>query len=395
MFGIETKERSKFMEIFVIALKILNVENSLILKMINEFSQDDFIELFGGNVLTIQYKYNLNFGKSMSILQDKNILNDSIEKAKEIIKLNKKNKIKTILISDKNYPQNLKNIPNPPALLYFKGRGFYKKHTKSIACVGTRNISEFGYNWVNELVPKLVNENFTIISGLAEGIDSESHKSCISNNGTTIAVVAHGLDMIYPSQNKDLADSILKNNGLIISEYPIGTEPQKQYFVKRNRIISGLSQGVIVFETKEKSGTMHTVNYATDQKKLIFTPLPKILNETTTALYKLCEDKISNPIVSPENYDKILHMLGYKIKNDKIKIKENRLNNTIGILTNMDLNKSILNDNLDFNDKKTMSVTVNSELYEQYKKFLDINNVKNKDIINALLLSFLKYYSKK
>lgn len=107
----------------------------------------------------------------------------------------------------------------------------------------------------------MAKENFSIISGLALGIDAESHKACLNVGGRTIAILAHGLDMIYPRENIELSKSILNNGGTLISEYPVGTKPDKFRFVDRNRIVSGLSKGTIVFETKEKSGTMHTVDY--------------------------------------------------------------------------------------------------------------------------------------
>lgn len=125
---------------------------------------------------------------------------------------------------------------------------------------------------MDRIVKGLVEANTVIVSGLAKGIDAESHRVCLENRGTTVAVLAHGLDTIYPKENSKLADAILENGGTLLSEYPIGTKGLKSNFVARNRLISGLSSGVIVFEASEKSGTMHTARFAYTQGKKIFCP---------------------------------------------------------------------------------------------------------------------------
>ena len=116
----------------------------------------------------------------------------------------------------------------------------------------------------------LAKHNINVISGLALGIDTNAHLGCLMNRGKTIAVVAHGLDMIYPTQNINLANEIIEKGGAIISEYPVGVRPRKENFPERNRLISGLSNGVVVIEAKEKSGSLITVECALEQGKDVF-----------------------------------------------------------------------------------------------------------------------------
>lgn len=136
--------------------------------------------------------------------------------------------------------------------------------------VGCRDCTEYGKKVSMEFSYKLAKEGICIISGLAKGIDSYSHIGCMKAKGKTIAVLGNGLDQIYPKENILLHNEIIKTGGLILSEYVIGTKPDKLNFPARNRIISGLSNGVIVVEAKDKSGTLITVDFALEQGKNIF-----------------------------------------------------------------------------------------------------------------------------
>lgn len=194
------------------------------------------------------------------------------------IKLNKE-QIKKINIGDYNYPENLNHIYNPPKQLYIIGDETILKG-RSIAIIGCRDCNEYGkrvsYNFAKEFTKR----NINVISGLARGIDTYAHKGTIdeikkninSKNkiGKTIAVLGCGLDVIYPPENKELYKQIIQSGGAIITEYPLGTVPMKQHFPARNRIISGLSDGVLVVEAKKKSGTMITVEHALEQGKDVY-----------------------------------------------------------------------------------------------------------------------------
>ena len=179
------------------------------------------------------------------------------------------NNIEIINIHDKSYPDKLKVIYDPPIVLYIKGNKNILNE-KAMAIVGCRLCTKYGENIANKLAYNLSLNNINVISGLARGIDSCAHKGTLKTNGKTIAVVGCGLDRVYPTENKTLFNEIINNNGAIISEYIIGTKPLAKNFPRRNRIISGLSDGVIVVEAREKSGTLITVDFALEQGKNIY-----------------------------------------------------------------------------------------------------------------------------
>ena len=186
--------------------------------------------------------------------------------------MKKLNEYKTKILSfgDKEYPYLLKNIYDPPKKIYYKGDINLLKHNKIIAMVGCRDCTNYGKRIAFRLSYLLNKNDFIIVSGLASGIDSYSHKGSVFLKRPTIAVLGNGLDYIYPKENKALEEEILNNGGLIISEYPNKTTPTRYTFPARNRIISGLSKGVIVVEAKEKSGSLITVDYALNQGRTVY-----------------------------------------------------------------------------------------------------------------------------
>ena len=181
----------------------------------------------------------------------------------------RKNDIKMITILDKNYPLKLKHIYDKPVILFARGN-IDLLSEKSIAIVGCRDCTEYGQNISKKLAYDLSKNDFCIVSGLARGIDKFAHLGALEANGKTVAVIGNGLDNIYPYENKNLCERIIQNNGLIVTEYIIGTKPSKMNFPARNRIISGLSDGVIVVEAKEKSGALITAEFALEQGKEVF-----------------------------------------------------------------------------------------------------------------------------
>ena len=169
---------------------------------------------------------------------------------------------------DDEYPKMLKNIYSPPIILYVIGE-FKESDKCAISIVGTRNPTNYGKTCAEKFSRELAANNITIISGLARGIDSIAHRGALRAGGRTIAVIGSGLDVIYPPENKDLFDSIAEN-GMIISEFEPGTKPDAQNFPRRNRIISGLSLGSLLIETKLNGGAMQTASYALDQNREVF-----------------------------------------------------------------------------------------------------------------------------
>lgn len=183
--------------------------------------------------------------------------------------------IREIKIEDKNYPHPLKKIANSPKTLYVKGE--IKEDEFFFAIVGTRLCSSYGKQIALEIAGRLAEAGLIIVSGLAPGIDTFAHKAALGKNKKTIAVLGTGLDekSIFPKENIDLARKIVATGGCLISEYPPGTAGSKFTFPNRNRIISGLSLGVLVIEAKKKSGALITANYAFSQKRKVFaTPGP-------------------------------------------------------------------------------------------------------------------------
>lgn len=206
----------------------------------------------------------------------KNIILSKNEKLLDYhIKYMKKNNIDIIHIYEEKYPQILKEIYDPPISLYIKGNKDILNN-KNIGIVGCRDCTDYGKKAAKYFAYNLAKENINIVSGLAKGVDSYAHLGCLStykenqNCGKTIAVVGNGLDMVYPKENIELENEIIKSGGAIISEYPCGTKPNKMNFPARNRIISGISSGVIVVEAKEKSGTLITVDFALEQGRDVF-----------------------------------------------------------------------------------------------------------------------------
>ena len=198
------------------------------------------------------------------ILNQKNRIN--LEKYAEYMQ---KHEIKMITIFDEKYPQNLRNIYDPPVVLYIRGNENIINEF-SIAIIGSRICSNYGKQVAKQFAYNLSKYNINIVSGLAKGIDTYAHVGTIQAKKTTIAVIGSGLDIIYPEENKQLYEEIIKNNGAIISEYIVGTKPEKLNFPKRNRIISGLSKGILVVEANKKSGTFITVDFALEQGKNIY-----------------------------------------------------------------------------------------------------------------------------
>lgn len=180
-----------------------------------------------------------------------------------------KNNIEIISIFDIRYPKILKEIYDPPICLYVKGNSQVLNGI-NLAIVGCRKSTGYGEKAAYYFSYNLSKAGFNIVSGLAKGIDSYSHIGTLAAKGKTIAVIGSGLDNIYPKENIELANKIIKQDGLIITEYPLGTTPKKNNFPARNRIISGLSKAVIVIEAKAKSGTLITADFALEQGRDVF-----------------------------------------------------------------------------------------------------------------------------
>lgn len=175
---------------------------------------------------------------------------------------------RVITALDAEYPEPLKKIHDPPLALYVRGQ-LEAKDKHAVAIIGTRRATHYGMTVADRLAYQLARVGFTVVSGLARGIDTAAHKGALKAGGRTIAVIGSALDCLYPSENAELADAIAKN-GAVISEYPLGRPPDKTTFPYRNRIVSGLSMGVVVVEAPRGSGALHTVDQALEQGRAVF-----------------------------------------------------------------------------------------------------------------------------
>lgn len=199
---------------------------------------------------------------------------EALSKAEAIKELCRKNCIEFVTILDNSFPVYIKDIPDPPPILFCKGNISLLNSQKAVAIVGTRKPTDYGLEVAYRLSKIFTEKGFTIVSGLATGIDTAAHTSCLDAGGKTIAVMPCGLDKVYPAVNKVLAQRIIDSNGLLISEYAPGSAVQKSFFVERDRIQSGLSQGVIVVESTVGGGTMHTAGFAIKQKRKLGVVVP-------------------------------------------------------------------------------------------------------------------------
>lgn len=175
-------------------------------------------------------------------------------------------------LADAAYPSLLREIPDPPALLYYRGQVDLHENqgtTLMVAIVGTREPTDYGKRWTRKLARALTEHGITIVSGLAEGVDTHAHQGALEAGGRTIAVLGTGVDLVYPPRNQDLYEQIVER-GLILSEYAAGTRPDRSHFPRRNRIVAGLSRAVLIMEAPNKSGALITAHLANDYGRDIY-----------------------------------------------------------------------------------------------------------------------------
>mgnify|MGYP000103159225 CR=1 FL=1 len=193
--------------------------------------------------------------------------------------------IKILPFTDPCYPRNLTGIYNPPPLLYVKGN-YCADDELSLAIVGTRNPDHYGRSVAEKLSGEVAELGITVVSGLARGVDSLAHLSALKRGGRTIAVLGSGLDVVYPPENKKLYERIL-TQGAVVSEFPLGTPPDSVNFPRRNRIISGLSLGVVVVQASDRSGSLITAFFALEQGRDVFAVPGNIFSKLSAGCNRL------------------------------------------------------------------------------------------------------------
>ena len=226
-------------------------------------------------------------------------------------------------IEDDIYPQCLKEISNPPLKLYCKGNLDLLKEERLIAVVGTRNPSSYGKLCCEYMVKKMSHANITIVSGFAKGIDSIAHKTSLLAGGKTIAVIASGLDIVYPASNLSLYREI-EEKGLILSEYEAGVKPFKSNFPQRNRIIAGLSRGTIVVESKDRGGSLITADLALEFNRDVYAVPGDVFSEYSKGCNNLIRDARAKSL---SNINELLEDYSWNIeeKNENNKYTKNQL----------------------------------------------------------------------
>ncbi len=221
----------------------------------------------------------------------KKIMNsEKRQKAEEILNKMERENIIIITLMDKTNTKNLHRIYDKPILLYAKGNTNLLKSLKKISIIGSRNCSEYGKIVTQKLSYMLAKKDYTIVSGMAKGIDSYAHKGTLTAKGNTIAILGSGVNYIYPEENKRLYNKILEQNGLILSEYGIDTKPIPEYFPARNRLISGISDKILITEASRKSGTMITANFAIEQGKTVYAVPGNITSTRSEGTNELIKD---------------------------------------------------------------------------------------------------------
>lgn len=208
---------------------------------------------------------------------------------------------------DADYPRLLLELPDPPLMLYYRGKVEPEENQgiiPAIAIVGTRRPTDYGKRWTRRIARALAHAGFTVISGLAEGVDAEAHRSVLEQRGRTIAVIGTGVNLVYPLSNRRLAQEIAEY-GLIISEYPVGTKPDRAHFPQRNRIIAGLSRSILVIEAPVQSGALITARLATDYNRDVYALPGSLDNLNSEGCLRLIHDGAHMIL----NEDSLLEML--------------------------------------------------------------------------------------
>lgn len=224
--------------------------------------------------------------------------------------------VKVLTSHDADFPSRLKEIYDCPPLLYVRG-SIIPDDEWCLAVVGTRRASVYGRQVTEEIVSDLVRSKITIVSGLAKGIDSIAHRSALDAGGRSIAVFGCGLDTVYPSENTGLARQIMRQ-GALISEYPLGTKPRADYFPRRNRILSGLSLGVLVVEAGETSGALITAHLALEQNREVFAIPGSILSTASRGTNRIIQEGAK----LVQSYTDILEELNLMVVAHQLELKE-------------------------------------------------------------------------
>lgn len=235
-----------------------------------------------------------------------------LERAHRELEFISKYQLKPLFIGDKDYPARMKNCVDAPVMLYFKGQADFNP-SKIISVVGTRKATDYGRELCKQLIADLKPYNPLVVSGLAHGIDSVVHKECLKNNLQTIGVLGHGLDRIYPAQHRTLAGKMVKCGGLL-TEFPSETNPDRENFPKRNRIIAGLADAIIVVEASVKGGALITAEIANSYNRDVMAFPGRVNDEYSAGCNYLIKTNRANLISDAKDLEYLLGWLQEPLK---------------------------------------------------------------------------------
>jgi len=247
-----------------------------------------------------------------------------VNEAKNYLDSYREKGISIIAYTNLLYPQLLRNIPDPPVLLYCRGNIEALNVLKKVAVIGTRWPTEKGREAAEQIATAFAKRNWVIVSGLASGIDTAAHIGTLRACGITIAVLPGSFDNIYPRENRGLAEQILESGGLLLTEYPSGIELQKRFFVERDRIQSGLSLGACVVQTEVTGGAMHTASFCRQYGRPVFIPEPSecLGLKQYSGNVKLMEEGVTMLENEPAGYERVERMM-----HDIVLDEEGKVNN--------------------------------------------------------------------
>ena len=282
---------------------IENIDGNFIHRLYNYFG--DIEEAFNANMHELSQIDGLSVKKAETFLRER----DKIDPDKALYAIENRG-IDYVTLEDDNYPRMLKQISDPPAVLYYKGDLFGCNLERTVAVVGSRKTTYHAKEAVSKILSELSGTDICIVSGLAAGIDTSAHTAALENNLKTIGVIASGFDFIYPTSNKNLYEKIEKGGGAVVTEYYPTFQPLKFRFPQRNRIVSGLSYGTLVAEASLKSGALITANLCLEQGRELMCIPGLISNPNTEGIYKL----LKNGATLVTQAQDILEALNWEIK---------------------------------------------------------------------------------
>jgi DNA processing protein len=331
----------------IVLASYFKCNSSTIRKIVNTFEN-----------LHVYCLQSLNINQQSIVPKHAYSIDDLRSKASEYLYYHNKNGISILSLYCDEYPLLLKEIEYPPVLLYVKG---IINNDLAIAIIGTRKHTIYGSEITKQFTEVLVHHRITIVSGLANGIDSIAHKTTLQCKGITYAIIASGIDSISPFHSNVLANSIIESGGVLISEYPLGTKAMPAYFPQRNRLISGVSKAVIIVESARKGGSMITCQFAFDQNREIYAIPGSLKSSKSEGPNLLINQNKASLAMSPEDI--------LKDFNIKTEIKQQR----IPILKEEILILTLLSDSPKQIDELSSSLHINSSTILAYLLSLEFN----------------------